>query len=203
MQPQPNVPRQHDPPCPVRFALRTATAFPVDTSAIRGCVNTSVDADRLFERARADGLASIKRSERGGLLARVTGEVAESVAQILLADNGYSLFWQITTPGVHGVDLLLLAPDEAVLTLEVKGTLRPGVVPRLTPSLRRQMSREWLNSQDNPAMSEWELKADDLYAGVMVVDFALAQFRLALSSDFDLYTPVSSLAQLASLRQLA
>jgi hypothetical protein len=200
MPPQPSVPGHNDPPSRVRFALRTATAFPVDTSAIRGCVNTSVDVDRLFERARADGLASIKPSERGGHLARVTGEVAESVAQILLADNGYSLFWQITTPGV---DLLLLAPDEAVLALEVKGTLRPGVVPRLTPSRRRQMSREWLNSKDNPAMAEWELEADDLYAGVMIVDLALAQFRLALSSDFDLYRPVNSLAQLASLRQLA
>ena len=65
------------------------------------------------------------------------------------------------------------------------------------------MSRECLNSADNPAMTEWELEADDLYAGVMVVDLALAQFRLALSSDFDLYTPISSLAQLATLRQFA
>jgi hypothetical protein len=40
----------------------------------------------------------------------------------------------------------------------------------------------------------------DLYAGVMIVDLALAQFRLALSGDFELYTPISTLDQLASLR---
>jgi hypothetical protein len=63
----------------------------------------------------------------------------------------------------------------------------------------RQMSREWLNDPSNPAMSEWSLRADDLYAGVMVVDLALAQFRVALSGDFELYIPVTELKQLASL----
>jgi hypothetical protein len=28
------------------------------------------------------------------------------------------------------------------------------------------MSREWLNSPDNPAMAEWVLDADDLHVGV-------------------------------------
>jgi hypothetical protein len=121
---------------------------------------------------------------------------------MLLDERGYQLFWQITTPGVRGVDLLFLAPDEAVLALEVKGTLRPGTLPRLTPSFRRQMSRGWLNGPNNPAMVEWSLEADDLYAGAMTVDLALAQFRIALSSDFELYTPVSDLKQLTSLRWL-
>jgi hypothetical protein len=48
-------------------------------------------------------------------------------------------------------------------------------------------------------MVEWSLRSDDLYAGVMVVDLALAQFRVALSGDFELYTPVTELRQLASL----
>lgn len=48
-------------------------------------------------------------------------------------------------------------------------------------------------------MVEWSLRADDLYAGVMVVDLALAQFRVALSGDFELYAPVTQLKQLGSL----
>lgn len=87
-----------------------------------------------------------------------------------------------------------------MLALEVKGTLRSGTIPRLTPSRLRQMSREWLDDPANPAMAEWSLHADDLYAGVMLVDLATPLYRLALSSDFDHYTPVTSLAQLASLR---
>jgi hypothetical protein len=182
----------------LRAALRGAVAFPIEESLIRGCVDTRKPADALFERARASGLARIERSLRSGHLARVTGEVAESVAETVLADRGYSLFWQIT-PGVHGVDLLFLAPDEGVLALEVKGTLRPGSTPRLTPSMVRQMSRKWLNDPSNPAMAEWSLRADDLFAGVMVVDLALVQFRVALSGDFELYIPVTELKQLASL----
>jgi hypothetical protein len=187
---------------PLRVALRNATSFAVAEGAIRSCIDNTRSVDQLFERARTDGLSSLERRQRAGHLSRVTGEIAESVAEILLDERGYNLFWQITTPGVHGVDLLFLAPDQAVLALEVKGTLRPGAVPRLTPSLRRQMSREWLNNPDNPAMADWSLEADDLYAGVMVIDLALARFRVALSGDFDLYAPVSSLEQLTSLRWL-
>jgi len=87
--------------------------------------------------------------------------------------------------------LLFLSPDEAVLALEVKGTLRVGAVPRLTPSRLRQMSREWLNQPGNPAMSEWELEAEDLYAGVMVVDLATPAYRVALREDFEGYVPVN------------
>jgi hypothetical protein len=61
------------------------------------------------------------------------------------------------------------------------------------------MTREWLNDPTNPAMAEWSLRADDLYASVIVVDLALAQFRFARSGDFELYTPVIELEQLASL----
>ena len=51
-------------------------------------------------------------------------------------------------------------------------------------------------------MADWSLEADDLYGGVMVVDFALAAFRVALSGDFELYSPVTNLEQLASRRWL-
>jgi hypothetical protein len=40
-------------------------------------------------------------------------------------------------------------------------------------------------------MVEWSLQADDLYAGVMVVDLFLDQFRIALSDDFATYVPVA------------
>jgi hypothetical protein len=170
---------------------------------IDGCLDEQRDRfDALFRHARSGGLASIDRTERSGHLWRVVGEVAESVAEVVLDGFDYTVFWQITQPGIHGVDLLFLSPDEAVLALEVKGTLRPGAVPRLTSSRLRQMSREWLNQPDNPAMSDWELQADDLYAGVMVVDLATPAYRLALSGDFESYAPVTDGAQLAALRAL-
>jgi hypothetical protein len=50
----------------------------------------------------------------------------------------------------------------------------------------------------NPAMVEWSLQADDLYAGVMVVDLFLDQFRIALSDDFATYVPVADVRQLCS-----
>jgi hypothetical protein len=135
-------------------------------------------------------------------LNRVTGEVAESVAELLLAEVEITVFWHITTPGVHGVDLLFLCPDESVLALEVKGTLRLGSLPRLTPSRLRQMSREWLNGRGNPAMAEWDLRAEDLYAGVMVVDLAGATARVVLSADFETFVPLSDLAELSDVRRL-
>jgi hypothetical protein len=185
-----------------RAALRAASPFPISKRVVRSCVMPSKPADALFERARLHGLDSIDRSQRSGHLARVIGEVAESVAEVVLAEQGYSLFWQITTPGTHGVDLLFLAPDETVLALEVKGTLRPGRIPRLTPSRLRQMSREWLNDPANPAMAEWSLEAEDLYAGVMVVDLASPLYRLALSSNSEHQTPVTDTTALVSLRAL-
>ena len=34
-------------------------------------------------------------------------------------------------------------------------------------------------------MGEWDLKAEDIYADVVVVDFAIAAFRVALTADFE------------------
>jgi hypothetical protein len=188
---------------PLRRALRAATLLPIEPETIDQCLDEDRDqADALFRRARSVGLAGLAPTERSGHLWRVVGEVAESVAEQVLADLGYNVFWHITDPGVHGVDLLLLSPDEAVLALEVKGTLRAGSIPRLTPSRLRQMSREWLDQLDNPAMVEWELKAEDIYAGVIVVDFGLSVFRVALSADFELYAPVLAPDELDVMRRL-
>ena len=64
------------------------------------------------------------------------------------------------------------------------------------------MSREWLNDPTNPAMAEWSLQADDLYAGVMLLDLASPLYRLAVSANFEHYTPVTERAELSSLREL-
>lgn len=63
-----------------RAALRDASAFEIWRRVVRGCVKSSKPADALFERARIRGLATLDRSQRSGHLARVIGEVAESVA---------------------------------------------------------------------------------------------------------------------------
>ena len=182
----------------LRQALRAATPVPVPEEAVAGCLNLRLPADALFARTRRRGLAATPLRERRGL-SRVTGEVAESVAELLLAEAGLEVFWHVVENGIHGVDLLFLTPDESVLALEVKGTLRPGTIPRLTPSRLRQMSRDWLNGPDNPAMAEWGLEADDLYAGVMVVDLAGSIARTAVSGDFENYEPVPKLSQLQDL----
>jgi len=88
-------------------------------------------------------------------------------------------------------------PEEHVITAPP-----PDVVYRRTPSHLTQMSRDWLDDPMNPAMTEWRLKAGDLYAGVMVVDLATPAFRVALSGDFETYLPVLDLEQLASVRVL-
>ena len=64
------------------------------------------------------------------------------------------------------------------------------------------MSREWLNGPDNPAMAEWKLEADDLYAGVMVVDLASSVAHTAVSGDFENYLPVRELSGLRSFAVL-
>jgi len=185
----------------LRAAFRRAQPFPIEELTIRECLDLRKTADASFDHARRYGLHTLQRDARAGL-ARATGEVAEAVAERLLDGLDFNLFWQITEPGIHGVDLLFLAPDDEVLALEVKGTLRPGSIPRLTPSRLRQMSRDWLNQPDNPGMVDWALTAADIYAGVMILDLALAQFCIALSADFDRYTPVADLSQLSSLSWL-
>jgi hypothetical protein len=51
-------------------------------------------------------------------------------------------------------------------------------------------------------MAEWQLKAEDIYAGVMVVDFGLTVFRVAVTADFEAYTPILERAQLDRIRRL-
>lgn len=178
-----------------RQALRLAPAVQFDPGLIRGCLDLEDKRDALFARTRRDGLTSL-RAENRPAVNRVTGQVAESVAELLLDDMGFSVFWQITKDGLRGVDLLFLSQRQRVLALEVKGTLRARTVPRLMPSRLRQMSREWLNAPSNLGMVDWQLQADDLYAGVIAIDLSQAVTRSVLSVDFDTFLPVHSFSMI-------
>jgi hypothetical protein len=51
-------------------------------------------------------------------------------------------------------------------------------------------------------MAEWQLEADDLYAGAMTIDFVLASARIALSADFDSFAPVDDMKALREIPTL-
>jgi hypothetical protein len=190
--------RPSERPRTLRDALRSAHQFDLDELTVRGCLLDDKAPDELFARACRDGLDSLSLHQRRGQLATATGSIAEAVAQVILVELGYEVFFDVTRLGLHGVDLLMLAPDDSVIAFEVKGTLRAGSTPRMTRSALRQLTREWLNSADNLGMLEWSLDADDVWAGVIVLDFAASTWRAALSGDFEAFKPVGSVAQLSA-----
>ena len=103
-----------------------AAAFPLASEMVEGMDLDQV-ADRVFARAWQGSLA-LPPAERRGALAGVTGHVAESVVEVLLADLGYQLLWHFTGPGRHGVDLIVLCPTaERVIAVEVKERSDPGI----------------------------------------------------------------------------
>jgi hypothetical protein len=51
-------------------------------------------------------------------------------------------------------------------------------------------------------MSDWGLEADDIYAGVMVVDLATPAYRVVLSADFETYAPVLKRVDLEAIDAL-
>ena len=96
-----------------------------------------------------------------------------SVVEVLLVDVG----WR---PLHHGIDLLMLSPAAGhVLAIEVKGTLRPGVVPRWSRRAHLQMSAAWMDKADDPGMAQWDLQSVDVYGGVVPVNFADMAVRAA------------------------
>lgn len=173
---------------PPRAAIRAAADLPLLREHVEDCLHEG--GDELFRRAWSDGLHALTVDERRGLLSADIGFIAESVATLLLSNVGLEVFAQIVTSGVHGVDLLAIAPKGTVLALEVKGTLRPGSIPSFSRGSLRQMSIEWLNEPSNPAMAEWGLEALDIYGGVAVIDFARNVWRIALTNDYEGFRPV-------------
>jgi hypothetical protein len=129
----------------------------------------------------------------------VTGHVAESVVEVLLAVLGYHVRWHFTGPGRHGVDLVVLCPrGERVVVVEVKGSLRAGHWPRLSHRELAQLSAGWLDKLDNPGMANWKLR-EDVYGAVMLVNFAAMTYRAAMTRDFVHLHPVVERAQLTDL----
>lgn len=181
----------------LRAALREAAALPFPPDWVAESL-LSGEHEELLLRAHADGLDSLTLPERRGNLPGVIGAVAEAIAARVLEEEGLSLIAQLTNFGAHGVDLLLLTPGGNVLALEVKGTLRRGALPRLRRGRLVQMSPEWLDAA-NATMAEWDLEAADVFAGMSVVDLAANVSRLAVSSNYDDYRPVSELAALDAL----
>jgi hypothetical protein len=185
----------------VNVALRRAPAVALQASVVSRCLDLDKrPQDVLFAIAWARSLPALARHERRGALSGVTGHVAESVVEILLADLGYHPLHHFVGPGRHGIDLLMLAPGcDHVLAIEVKGTLRPRHVPRLSRSAVAQMSAVWVDKADNPGMVGWELHSDDIYAAVIAVNFADMLLRAAVSGDFDRWRPVGALEELAGV----
>jgi hypothetical protein len=182
--------------------LRSATPFGLDRAHVESCLLDG-PADSQFARAWNDGLSAIPRDQRLGALAGVTGHIAESVVEQLLDDWGYAMLWHFANVGQLGIDLLALDPvGDLVVALEVKGTLRSGVVPRLSRRALLQMSAAWIDKADNPGMANWNLQSKDVYGGVVAVNFAGMAFRVALTNDFEVLHPIRTLDQLSDLSWL-
>ena len=61
------------------------------------------------------------------------------------------------------------------------------------------MSGAWVDKLDNPGMANWELRSDDVYGAVVLVNFAAMAYRAAFTADFQQLQPVRALEQLGDL----
>ena len=181
-------------------ALRASAPLIAPDDTITDCLDLRQPGDARFHQAWRHSLASLPRVERGGALSTVTGHVAESVAAVLLADLGYQLIWQLTGPGRHGVDMIMLDPaGQTVVAWEVKGTLRDVGWPRLSGRELRQMGAGWIDKADNPGMAEWGLTSADVIGGVVFIRFRTREVRILVTADFTTLLPITDAAQLADL----
>jgi hypothetical protein len=178
--------------------LRQASAFGLDAALVEACLDLACAKDCLFARGWRSGPASLTRAERCAV-AGVTGHIAESVTEVLLDHLDWRVLWHFTGPGRHGVDLIFLAPDDKVVAVEVKGTLTAGHIPQLSRREITQMSTEWVDKADNPGMAELGLRSADVYGAVAVINFADMTWRVALTADFSVLSPVIHLGQLTRL----
>lgn len=184
-------------------SVRASAGFPLDQAVVTGCIDEPRLGDRIFARAWRGSLRALAPEERRGALAGVTGHVAESVTEVVLAALGYQPVSHFTGPGGHGVDLLMLCPAlERLVAIEVKGTLRPGHWPRFRRGEIRQMSLDWLNKRDNPGMAEWGLEGRDVYGAAVLVNFAELRLKVGLTSDFDRLRALTRWEELADLAWL-
>jgi hypothetical protein len=182
-------------------ALRLSATLPLGDDVIGSCLLDS-PTDALFESAWRLGLDTVPRQQRCGALGGVTGHIAESVVELVLAEEGCDIVWHFTGPGRHGVDLLVLTPAGQMVAVEVKGTLRSGRWPRLSRRELTQMSAAWIDNRDNPGMAKWDLRSDDVYGMVAAVNFPDQALRVAVTADFECLHPLSALEDFLDLSWL-
>jgi hypothetical protein len=179
------------------LALREALAIEIEEGLVTDLVDPDDELDARFLLAWRGGLAALPSRLRRGALPGVTGHITESLVEVVLAERGYVPVGHHASAGRHGVDLVMLHLDsEMVFAIEVKGTLRPGHIPRLTAGERRQMSAGWVDKRDNPTMAGFDLGSDDAYGAVTAVDLAEMRLRVAMSRDFATFEPVTEEGQL-------
>jgi hypothetical protein len=91
---------------------------------------------------------------------------------------------------------MLHLPSETVFAFEVKGTLRPRHIPRLSRGELAQMSDAWIDKPDNPAMGGTDLDSGDVYGAIAAINFVEMTVRFAYTSDFQTFQPVAGIDQL-------
>lgn len=178
-----------------------SAALPLEPTLVAGCLDTrDRPSDAVFKEAFESSLAALEPGARRGALGGITGHVAESVIEMVLAGLGWTPVWHFVGPGRHGVDLLMLGPNaERLFAIEIKGTLRPRRWPRLRRGELTQMDVAWLDKSDNPGMSDWDVTSEDVYGGLALVNFAELRYKLALTSDFATWHPIEQEEQLEAL----
>ena len=62
-----------------------------------------------------------------------------------------------------------------------------------------QMTTEWLDKSDNPGMADHDLVGVDVYGAVVVVNFALMQWKAAVTADFRAAHAITDTAQLEDI----
>jgi hypothetical protein len=188
----------------VRQATASATALPLERSAVTACIDPAERlSDATFQRAFERSLAALHPAARRGALGGVTGHVAESVVEIVLESLGWTPVWHFLGPGRHGIDLLLLGPGvEQMVAVEVKGTLRPRCWPRLRSGELTQMDLGWIDKSDNPAMTEWAVTSEDVHGAIVLVNFADLVYKAVVTSDFTTWHPIDRIEQLETLEWL-
>jgi hypothetical protein len=195
----------------MRASLRAATPFELPADVVLACSDSTANEEKirnleeLFRVAVRTSLASIPTVDRTSRLNGMTGHIAESVVAALLEELGFTPIQHMVGPesGGHGVDLLMLTPGfEAVLSIEVKGTLQRARWPRLTRGEVAQMTAEWLDKSDNPGMADHDLVSGDVYGAVVLVNFARMQWKAAVTADFHGAYAITNKAQLEDVAWL-
>ncbi|MGV3712846.1 hypothetical protein [Pseudolysinimonas sp.] len=185
-------------------ALRIAPTQPLDDALVLDCIDTGDPAARVaehqFRRAFVHGLVSVPKADRESRLNGVTGHIAESVVEAMLAEIGWTPLEHFTGPfsGQHGIELAMATADfEDVYAIEVKGTLAARGWPRLRAGDVPQLSAAWLGKRDNPGVESLGLEASGMATLAVLVHFHRRQWRAARSFGAVGAEPVVALDELS------